>query len=440
MKEDFLHYLWKVGKFDADHLITTTGAQLQILRPGTHNHNAGPDFLNAKIKLDGACWEGHVEIHLMASDWIAHQHQDDPAYNAVILHVVIESDRPVFMENGQPMPTLELKNRIPAGVLGRYKQLSHTLSEIPCENFLDRLQAIQINPWLERLAAQRLERKSTEIIKIYRQFDGDGEQTLFYLWCKYMGGKVNSEAYEELARRVNVRFLWKKRAFLQQIESYLLGLAGLIPDKTHEVYPDLLRREFEFLKRTYPLRPMNGVQWRFFRMRPSNFPTVRIAQLSMIYHKLGRWLPWILKAPIKELRQALCITPSNYWSQHYLFDKKTRRAQTAVGEQQFQKLVINVVIPFRVAWFKIHPNTLHTENPLDLLNEMPAENNKIIRLWKEKGILADNALQSQALIELKTKGCDERRCMSCAFGNYFLSTRQQPDVVEESFVTLQPIQ
>lgn len=439
MKEDFLHYLWKVGKFDVDNLITTTGAKLQIIRPGIHNQNAGPDFLNAKIKMDGVSWEGHVEIHLQASDWIAHQHQNDPAYNAVILHVVIESDRPVFMENGQPMPTLELKDRIPAGVLGRYKQLSHTLSEIPCEDFLSRLHSVQIEQWLERLAVQRLERKSKQIIQYHDQFNGDGEQCLFYLWCKYMGGKVNSEAYEELARRVDVRFLWKKRSFLQQIESYLFGLAGLIPKDASEVYPSLLHREFEFLHRTYDLRPMNGVQWRFFRMRPSNFPTVRLAQLSMIYHRLGRWLPWILDANLDDLRKALCVKPSAYWSDHYLFDKKASQALTSVGEQQFRKLLINVVLPFRLAWSKLYPESCQAEEVLETLSELPPENNKIIRLWKEKGIRAKNALQSQALIELKTKGCDERRCMSCAFGNYFLSTRQQPDVVEESFVTLQPI-
>jgi len=439
MREDFLHYLWKVGKFDCHHLVTTDGAQIHIHRPGIHNQNAGPDFLNAKVDIDGVSWKGHVEIHLMASDWMAHQHQKDPAYNAVVLHVVIESDRPVYMQNGQPMPTLELKDRIPAGVLGRYKQLSHTLSEIPCEQFLDRLHTVQIEQWLERLAVERLEKKARKIIQIHDQFKGDGEQALFYLWCKYMGGKVNAEAFEELARRVDVRFLWKKRSFLQQIESYLFGLAGLLPEKPKEVYPSLLQREFDFLNRTYKLRPMNGVQWRFFRMRPSNFPTVRLAQLSMIYHRLGRWLPWILEAPIDDLRAALCVHPSAYWKEHYLFDKKTEKGLTSVGEQQFQKLLINVVIPFRLAWSKLYPESCQAEEVLETLAEIPAENNKIIRLWKSKGIKAKNALQSQALIELKTEGCDERRCMSCAFGNYFLGARQQPDIVEESYVTLQPI-
>ncbi len=439
MKEDFLHYLWKVGKFDMRRLITTGGEKLHIVRPGIHNENAGPDFLNAKIKIDGVVWEGHVEIHLMASDWIAHKHQNDEAYNTVVLHVVIESDRPVYMKNGQPMPTLELKDRIPAGVLGRYKQLSHTLSEIPCETFLDRLKTIQVEQWLERLAVQRLERKSIEVQRLFDQCNRDGEQTLFFLWCKYMGGKVNTEAYEELARRVNVRFLWKKRAFLQQIESYLLGLAGLIPSQAKEVYPDLLRREFLFLAKTYNLRPMNGVEWRFFRMRPSNFPTVRLAQLSMIYHRLGRWLPWVLEADINKLREALCVEPSAYWSEHYVFDKKSKNALTTVGEDQFQKLLINVVIPFRIAWSKLQPGAASAANALELLNQLPPENNKVIRLWRKKGISAQNALQSQALIELKNNGCDKRKCMNCAFGNYFLSTHQELDVVKEAFVTLQPI-
>jgi len=439
MKEDFLHYLWKVGKFDHNNLSTTTEADLQIIYPGVHNQNAGPDFLNAKIRIDEMNWEGHVEIHLMASDWMAHKHQNDPAYNAVVLHVVIEADRPIFMENGQPLPTLELKNRIPAGVLGRYKQLWNTLSEIPCESFLSRLSKLQISHWLERLAVQRLERKAQQIISIYEDFGKDGEQCLFYLWCKYMGGKVNAEAYEELARRVDVRFLWKKRAFLQQIESYLFGLAGLIPEHPKEVYPNLLNREFDFLRKTHNLHPMNGVQWRFFRMRPSNFPTVRLAQLSMIYHRIGRWLPWILEADLDSLRKALCLTPSAYWSEHYLFDKQTERALTRVGGQQFQKLIINVVLPMRIAWAHLYPSEYQAEDVLDALSDLPAENNKITRLWKTKGIKARNAMESQALIELKTKGCDKRKCMSCAFGNYFLSTKQQPDVVEESFVTLQPI-
>jgi hypothetical protein len=298
---------------------------------------------------------------------------------------------------------------------------------------------VHIQQWLERLAIQRIERKAVEIQNLFTQCDRDGEQTLFTLWCKYMGGKVNTEAYEELARRVNVRFLWKKRAFLQQIESYLFGIAGLIPSNSKEVYPDLLRREFQFLKNTYNLRPMNGVEWRFFRMRPSNFPTVRLAQLSIIYHNVGRWLPWILQADLKKLRQVICVKPSGYWADHYVFGKKSDCALTAVGENQFHKLLINVVIPFRIAWSKIFPGSTQTQEAIELLNELPAENNKVIRLWQKKGISAKNALQSQALLELKVNGCDKRKCLSCNFGNYFLTTHQELDVVKEAFVTLQPL-
>lgn len=439
MKEDFLHYLWQVGKFDIGNLTTTLGAPIQIIRRGMHNQNAGPDFLNAKVKIGHLSWEGHVEIHLQASDWRVHRHHEDPAYNNVILHVVLEEDEEIVMKNGQPIPTLELKDRIPAGILGRYKQLAHTISDIPCERFLPQLDDLRISQWLERLSVQRLERKSKQILKLWDQFDRNGEQTLFYLWCKYMGGKVNAEAYAELARRVDVKFLWKKKPFLQQLEAYLLGLSGLLPEKAREVYPSLLHREFQYLSQAHNLRPMKGVEWRFFRMRPSNFPTVRLAQLAMIYHKMGRWLPWLQEASFEELKEALCVTPSAYWSSHYTFDKFSEDALTRVGEAQFRKLLINVVVPFRLAWSQLHPQNHPQDDPLELLSQLPPENNKIIRIWRDKGMNPRNALESQALIELKTEGCDRRRCMSCAFGNYFLSQKQQADIVEEAFVTLQPI-
>lgn len=436
MKEEFLHYLWQLGKFDLHDLRTTEGLPITILRRGQLNHNAGPDFLNGSIKIGKLHWEGNIEIHIRSGEWNDHKHDTDEAYNNVILHVVLEKDKEVYTKAGNRIPTLELRDRVPAGILGRYKALSASLEDIPCHKQLPKLDQLRITHWLERLAVQRLEHKSNRILKVFHHYQKDWEQTAFHLWGKYMGGKVNEAAFSELAERVDVRILWKNKPFIQQLEAYLFGMAGLLPLDTAEVYPNLLKREYAFLEKKWKLKSMRTVNWRFFRMRPSNFPTIRIAQLAKIYHEKGRWLPWLLEAGVEELEEVLRAKPSIYWQDHYLFGRKSENANTTVGKQQFNKLLINVVIPLRFAYAGYHDNTNLKLEALDLLEQLPAENNRIVRDWKEKGIHSGSAMDSQALIELKTNWCRERQCLKCEFGNYFLRSKSSVDKVEETFVTL----
>ena len=436
MKEEFLQYLWQLGLFDLGQLETTEGAALTLLQRGQLNHNAGPDFLNAKIKIGPLIWKGNVEIHIRSGEWMDHKHHLDEAYNNVILHVVLEKDKEVYTQAGNRIPTLELKDRIPAGILGRYKALSASLLEIPCQKQIPQLNRLRITHWLERLAITRLESKSKKILSIYEEMGKDWEKTLFHLFASYMVGKVNVDAAEQLARKVDMRILWKNKLFIQQMEAYLFGLSGLLPLEAEEVYPSLLKKEYRFLSEKWKLQSMKAVNWRFFRMRPSNFPTVRMAQLAQIYHKRGRWFPWVLTADMEELRAAIRIRPSAYWKNHYLFNRKSEDAHTSVGEKQFLKLMINVIVPIRFthAWF--YKEEAQKSKALELLSSLPAENNQIIRKWKKNKIEPASALQSQALIELFTNWCAHRKCLECSFGAYFLRDRQEVDRVEESFVTL----
>lgn len=434
MQEAFLHHVWKLGKFDLHGLKTTDGDEISLIHRGQWNHHAGPDFLNARIKIGPLFWEGHVEIHLTAKEWSEHQHQSDPAYNNVILHVVLEDNAPAFTANGQSIPTLELKDRIPAGLMSRYAQLRKNLDPIPCRKFLPELDRLRQLQWIERLAINRLERKANRILQNW-DLKKDGEQAFFALLCSYAGGKVNQEAYQHLSEKTEITKIWKIRSFPQQIEAYLLGLAGLIPHQPVDVYGKLLHREFEFLKRKWGLRPIDAVEWRFFRMRPANFPTIRLAQLSALYAKRGRWLPWILEASYEEIVSEMSVQLPGYWRNHYVFDRLSKTQEKPVGKAQIHKWIINVIAPLRMAFHLLDNQTPLSRSAVNLLEKLPPEFNKQIRNWTAADIHADNALHSQGLLELRNEWCNKRKCLRCAFGAYFLAQPHPINKVEEAFIS-----
>jgi hypothetical protein len=434
MQEAFLHHVWKLGKFDVHELKTTRGEPITIIDRGQWNHHAGPDFLNARMKIGSIVWEGHVEIHLTAKEWTEHQHHTDPAYNNVILHVVLNDNGPALTAKGHSLPTLELKDRIPAGLMTQYASLRKNLDPIPCRNLLpglDRLRQIQ---WIERLAIDRLERKAKRILRQWN-LHKEGEQAFFALLCSYAGGKVNQEAYMHLARKTEVQKIWKIRAFPQQIEAYLLGMAGLIPHSSKDVYARLLLREFEFLKRKWGLQPIDAVEWRFFRMRPANFPTLRLAQLSALYVRKARWLPWVLEASYEELLEGFNLQLSGYWRNHYVFDRLSKTREKPIGTAQIHKWIINVITPLRVAFSLLNPNVSLTQRTLDLLEQLPPESNTLIQEWTRLQVPPDNALHSQGLLELRKEWCTPKKCLRCAFGSYFLEQPHPISKVEEAFIS-----
>jgi hypothetical protein len=421
MKEELLHYVWRMLRFDINKLTTTGGATLEIQQPGTINTHAGPDFLNARVKIGDTLWAGHVEMHLKASDWIKHQHQEDRAYDNVILHVVYEEDIPISDVNGQPIPCLEMKGRISPKLKAHYLRLLNNEYWIPCQGQLATLDLSTIPFWLNRLAIERLEDKALTIEDKLKTNKGDWEAVFHQLLARSFGGKVNAEAMESLARNTPLGILGKHRNSLFQLEALLFGQAGLLTDHSRDAYPLKLVKEYQFLSKKYGLYPLNPACWKFLRLRPANFPTIRIAQLAtLIYQSSSLFSKVLVAKNIKELENIFSIKLSNYWQDHYTFDKASVKKHKALGKATINHIIINTIVPL-IFLYGMHKNDQRfKDKAISFLESLPAENNQITRKWKELGVDARSASESQALIQLKNNYCLPKRCLDCAIGNAIL--------------------
>lgn len=421
MREDFLHYLWRFQRFDHHHLLTTQGETIHIVDTGQPNPHAGPDFLQARVRIGGTLWAGNVEMHLRASEWAAHGHGDDRHYDNVILHVVLEEDQPVLRANGERLPCLELQRRVPPGLNKVYWRLLHQADWIPCAPQFDSVPSLTHTLWLERLLVQRLESRTDAIGQRLAANNGDWEETFYQLLATGLGSKVNAEPFELLSRSLPLKLLLRHKAQLLQMEALLFGQAGLLEEEMQDDYPQRLQREYQFLRRKYDLTPIPTAAWKFLRMRPANFPTVRLAQLATSLYQSGHLFSKILAArDLTELENMFEVKLSNYWWTHYRFDKESPRRAKQLGRTTIHLLVINVIAPLLFFYGKHRGDTQYQDRALRLLEETPAEKNHVIEGWRGLGLSPDSAGQSQALLELKHHYCDRRRCLHCAVGHVLL--------------------
>ncbi|NJB87664.1 hypothetical protein GGR26_003448 [Lewinella marina] len=419
MKEDFLHYLWRLARFDLRDLTTTTDEPLTIQQFGVSNTNAGPDFDDARIRIGGLQWAGKVEMHLRSSEWYDHGHDRDPAYDGVILHVVLEEDRPVYRRDGSRIPCLELRQRIPAGVHNRYWRLLHNEYWVPCQTQLASVTAPVRALWLQRILAERLTRRSAAFAARLETEGRDWEAAFYLTLARVMGGKVNGEAMEMLAASLPLRLLQKHKHSLLQLEALLFGQSGLLPEPAagEVAYVGQLRREYQLLRTKYELQPLPATAWRFLRMRPNNFPTVRIAQLACLYHRSGQLFGKALAAAdVRELRNMFVVHLSNYWRDHYRFGPVGERRPARLGEAAVRSILINAVAPAYFTYGQMRGEQRFQDRAVELLEELPAESNAVIRQWNKLGWPAASAADSQALLELKSAYCAPTRCTSCAVG------------------------
>ena len=419
MREDFLHYLWRLARFDLRELTTTTGEPVTIQDFGVHNTDAGPDFGNARITIGGLQWAGQVEMHLSSSEWYAHAHDQDPAYDAVILHVVLEEDRPVYRRDGSRIPCLELRRRIPAGVRNSYWRLLHNAYWVPCQTQLQDVSAPIRALWLQRVLAERLEKRARTFTERWEACGRDWEAAFYQTLARALGGRVNAEAMEALARSVPLRVLQKHKHSLLQLEALLFGQSGLLPaPETDEApYVAQLRREYALLRTKYQLRALPAAGWRFLRMRPNNFPTVRIAQLACLLHRSGQLFGKALAAAsARELEHMFVVSLSNYWRDHYRFGPAADRSPRRLGDTTIRLLLMNAVVPAYVSYARQRGEDRYHDLALELLDQLPPEANSVVRQWRKLGWAARSAAESQALLELKSAYCDPTRCTSCAVG------------------------
>lgn len=421
MDEAFLHHVWMFKRFNHHNLRLSKGKVLSILNHGTYNRNSGPDFLNACLKIDHTIWHGHVEIHIKSKDWTTHNHNKDPAYNNVILHVVYENNGDVLTESGTKPLCLELKGRIDKNLLLNFKGLFNKQLNIPCKKFISTIDGSYINIYLERLLTERLQNKTNIILRILRTAKGDWEQCLYVLTMSYLGGPVNKAAFEELGYRLPHKLISKYLDRPLSVEALLLGQSGMISRFKEDNYISALTKEYGHLKRKHQLTPMTGNEWRFGTLRPQNSPALRIAQFAAIYLKNKALLSSVLSARnAKELIAILDVNTSKYWSQHFIPGKSSSKKVKSLGSTTKTSIVVNAFIPLLCARGVLLRDESLRSDCFEFLTELKPENNQIIQMWKGLGVHVDNCSQTQALIELKTQYCDKFRCLNCRLGTKLL--------------------
>ena len=417
MREEFFHFLWKYQLYEKASLCCTSGERVVVHHPGSHNFDAGPDFFNAKIQIGDEFWVGNVEVHVRASDWTKHNHQLDKVYDSVILHVVGFDDKEnVVRTNGSKIYCLQLD--FDRRLEERYEAMVNTQNWIPCEQYLKNIDHFQIRQMMGRLLVENLGRK-TELIELeLLRTQSSWEEVFYFFLFKSFGFSLNSLPLELLAKSLPYRIILKHRGSLLSIEALLFGQAGLLTDTLSDSYCLRLKREYDHLKNMHGLKPIDRSLWKFLRIRPNNFPTLRIAQIAgLLYRhvnlfssiiecrKIGDFQDFILKIPV-----------SPYWESHYTLGKESRPTPKNIGYESFLLLAINLWIPFLFAYAHLSGNLTLKEDALNILDQLKPENNRDLRKWKELGIPINSAFDSQALIYLKKEYCLQHKCLQCSLG------------------------
>jgi len=416
MNENFLAFIWKYRIYQQP-LFTTDGKQIDVLSPGIENPDSGPDFFNARLRIDTMIWVGNVEIHNKASDWYLHNHQSDPAFNNTVLHVVYDSNSPVTTNVGFIVPQLELKQFLTREPVASYQRMMETLHWIPCEAELNQTDSLIVEKMLERSLVERLEEKTAYIRELLQRWNGDWMQVFFIVLAKAFGARVNASAFELMAQATPVSLVLKNADNLNTLEALLFGQAGLLSEQFEDPYPQNLLREYRYLKHKYNLHTIPYSCWKFMRIRPSGFPTVRISQLAAFYHKNYRHLSSFLNAPVyDQLLQAFDIHASQYWDDHLRFDQNSVCLSKNLGADAINGLIINAVANLSFCYLKDFSLEKAAMIP-DLLYDMPPENNNVIRKWNKIAGKIHSAGHSQAVLHLKKNYCEQKKCLNCLIGH-----------------------
>ncbi len=415
MQEAFLHFIWKFQYFNHQLLETTEKEAVTVLKQGFHNHNAGPDFLEGKVKIGDIEWSGSIEIHVKSSDWILHKHQDDSAYNNVVLHVVWTDD--LRNKTGQlaNLPTLELKNRVDLELVQQYDKLL-TEKKLACGEMLQSVSTLKMYDMLDKAVASRLEKKSDLVLQLLEKYKGDWEEVVYVMLTRNFGFKVNDMAFTDLAEVLPWRILRKHLGDIFHLEALLFGQAGFLEGAEGDDYYLQLRREYDYLKHKYGLRnPLQKHQWKFLRTRPANFPSFRIAQLASFSSNFHGLLETVLTGEIKSLTE-LSIQQSSYWKTHFDFGKEIKTKNQGLGVSALQNILINTFAPVLAAYSRNTGDMKSMERALSLLESLPPEDNKITRIWGKYGKKANSAFDSQGYIMQYNTMCLNKQCASCSIG------------------------
>lgn len=437
--EQLLHYVWKHKLFPLGELTDTDGHRVEVLDPGLHNHNAGPDFFNAKVIINGTLWVGNVEIHDKSSDWYLHGHDRDQRYNNVVLHVVGKTDRDVLTADGKYLPQMQLD--VPTHIKEHYEELLHTDQYPPCYRIIPDLSRLTIHSWMSALETERLERKTEDIKRRAALCNGDWEAAYFITLARNYGFGVNTDAFEEWATHLPLSAAAHHRDDLFQIEALFMGQAGLLnteaipeyhrEEAMKEGYFTRLQKEYQYLAHKFRLtepspdgrnyQAMDFTRWRFLRLRPQNFPHIRISQLATLYHKHKAGLADVVACDtVKQAQELMMTQVTPYWETHYGFGSTSIRNNKELSASSLNLLMINTVVPILFAYGRHKSDERLCDRAFDFLEQLKAENNYIVRMWQKCGLPVHNAGDSQALIQLKTAYCDRKDCLRCRIGYEYL--------------------
>lgn len=420
MTEAFLQYVWQHKLLDGG-LTTTDGQPVIVERAGDLNRDAGPDFLDARLSIGGVRWAGNVEVHIKASDWRIHHHSDDKSYNNVILHVVYVSDTDICLEDGYKVPTVEIADAIPEHVWRNYDELmqSALTNDIPCAPRLKEIPEFLFHTGQDRLLVERLQRKSHDVDRLLKATRGSWEQVCYMIVARYFGGKTNAFAFELLAKITPMNLLAKIKDNPFRIEALFFGQAGMLSGLFFDDYPNALQREYNYMSAAYNLSPMQAHLWKFFRMRPVGFPTLRISQFANLIAKSSNLFSKLLETKdAKSLRSFFDIVASDYWQSHFRFDRPLADGVPPsvknLGDDAIDTILINAWVPLLFKYGLEHGDDNLKEQALSILHQIPAENNTVVRLWKKEGIEPADAADSQAILQRYNEYCSKKRCLDCS--------------------------
>lgn len=428
MKEAFVHYVWEKQLFTTPFLQTEQKQEISVIHPGQWSTLAGPDFFNAQISIDGQVWAGNIEVHLQSSDWYRHHHERDVRYDNVILHVVWEYDTPVFNSQGIEIPTLLVPTYIQPAVLTQTQRLFAPKATINCQTLIrDSLTPIAWYKWKETLYVERLEEKGMQIESLLTDTKGDWNQVLWCMLAKNFGLNINGDAFFSLARALPIQTLLKEGDELPNIEALLFGMAGFLNAEEKEIldryYWDLTKR-WTFFRHKYQLEERNVQEMHFFKLRPTNFPTIRLAQLaSLIYSQKYKFAALLQMQDISELKSMLQTDVSAYWQTHYAFGKEGKKATKKLSTPFQELLLLNTIIPIQFIFERQKGNAEHVEQIVEMSRQLQLETNAVTTLFQKEGVNLESAFDSQAMIQLNKKYCLWNKCLSCAVGMAILNKK-----------------
>ncbi len=421
MKEDFLHYIWQNKLFLDKELFSVSKQKIEIISVGMTNTNSGPDFLDAKIKIEDIIWGGNVEIHKKSSDWYVHGHEKDPAYDNVILHVVFDDDIPVYNSNNQQIPTLNISKYVDKKLLKKFNKLIKNKSILRCQNQITKVEPYIIIHYKYKLFFERLEHKNKIVDNLLYKSSNNWEQVLYETLLKYFGGTVNKEAFRQLAGYLPYEIFKKYRNNPFQLEALLFGIGGMLfDDKAGNEYYNKLRNEYEFLSKKHGLFSLKSGVIRFHRLRPQGFPTLRLAQFAMLYHNVEFLFDYLMKLECpNDAYELLEVTAGEFWDTHYNFDKTTKKRKKTFGRSFIDRILINVVVPLKFSYQK-YKGEYNPDEIINFIEQIKPEKNRIVDIFHKVKLHSKNALDTQAIIQLSENYCKKDKCLACDIGHEIL--------------------